>query len=81
MRKNPSVILLVLMMVIIVIQVHNQLEMWIIGNSFMDAATMNVMSAMESSCDPNLVLLFVALATAPSIMSLMPQMMYVMYVM
>ena len=39
---------------------------------------MNVMSAMESSCDPNLVLLFVALATAPSIMSLMPQMMYVM---
>jgi hypothetical protein len=39
---------------------------------------MNIISAMESNCSPNLVLLFVILATVPSIMSLMPQVRYVM---
>ena len=77
-RKNPDVILPVLMMAIIAIHTHNQLGMWIVGHNFIEAAAMNIISAMESNCAPNLVLLFVALATAPSIISLTPQMRYVM---
>lgn len=77
-RRNLSVILPILIMAMIVIHIHNQLGMWIVGKSFVVAVAMNIISAMESNCSPNLVLLFVILATVPSIMSLMPQVRYVM---
>ena len=73
---NPHAILLILMMAMMAIQLQSQFGIGMIGNNLIKATAMKIKSETVSIFSPNSLILFVFLATGPSIISLSPQRRY-----
>ena len=73
---NPHAILLILMMAMTAIQLQSQFGIGMIGNNLIKATAMKIKSETVSNFSPNSLILFVFLATVPSIISLSPQRRY-----
>jgi len=75
-RKNPHTILLILTTAITPAHIHNHCEIEISGHNLNKDIATKIKSAIVSSWLPNLLVLFVFLAIAPSTISLNPQKRY-----
>ena len=73
----PHMILLILISAITAPHTHNHPGALIVGKILIKAAVTNVRSAAVSILDPNSLVLFVFLAIVPSIISLKPQVIYI----
>ncbi len=75
---NPDIMFIILITAIIKIHIQSQIGMSIAGIILIEAAKINMKSATVSKCEPNVLKDFVFLAISPSIISVNPQIKYIM---